>query len=157
MQSKLSAQDRSVLDALSSKIAKARDYFLGYPVSKDFDYSEIADFLQYPINNLGDPFEGGTYRVQTHDLEKEVISFFAEQFRADQNDYWGYVTNGGSESNLYGLYLAREIYPKGMVYYSESTHYSVRKNLHLLNIPSIVIRSQENGEIDYEDFENTVE
>jgi histidine decarboxylase len=48
------------------------------------------------------------------------------------------------------------MYPKAMVYYSESTHYSVRKNIHLLNIPSIVIRSQENGEIDYEDFENTL-
>jgi histidine decarboxylase len=57
---------------------------------------------------------------------------------------------------LYGLYLARELYPKGMVYYSESTHYSIRKNIHLLNIPSIVIRSQENGEIDYTDLENTL-
>jgi histidine decarboxylase len=43
-----------------------------------------------------------------------------------------------------------------MVYYSESTHYSIRKNIHLLNIPSIVIRSQENGEIDYADLENTL-
>lgn len=152
----LSAEDKQHLDALTAQISNARDYFLGYPVSKDFDYSEIANFLQYPINNLGDPFEGGTYRVQTHEIEKEVVSFFAELFRADPNDFWGYVTNGGSESNLYGLYLARELYPKGMVYYSESTHYSVRKNIHLLNIPSIVIRSQENGEIDYEDFENTV-
>jgi histidine decarboxylase len=85
-----------------------------------------------------------------------VVGFFAKLFRADPNDYWGYVTNGGSESNLYGLYLARELYPKGMVYYSESTHYSIRKNIHLLNIPSIVIRSQENGEIDYTDLENTL-
>ncbi|MGG8497035.1 histidine decarboxylase [Tenacibaculum sp. TC6] len=144
------------LQELLIKVKEARDSFLGYPVSKDFDYSELYDFLQYPINNLGDPFENSTYKVQTHELEREVVDFFAKLFRANPKDYWGYVTNGGSESNLYGLYIAREMYPKAMVYYSESTHYSVKKNIHLLNIPSIVIRSQENGEIDYTDLEETL-
>ncbi|MEE9364109.1 MAG: histidine decarboxylase [Cellulophaga sp.] len=152
----IAPEESQRLRILKQNIEKARDSFLGYPVSKDFDYSELNDFLKYPINNLGDPFEDGTYKVQTHEMEREVVRFFAKLFRAKASDYWGYVTNGGSESNLYGLYLARELYPKGMVYYSESTHYSVRKNIHLLNIPSIVIRSTENGEIDYEDFENTV-
>ena len=144
------------LQELLNKVKEARDSFLGYPVSKDFDYSELYDFLQYPINNLGDPFENSTYKVQTHELEREVVDFFAKLFRANPKDYWGYVTNGGSESNLYGLYIAREMYPKAMVYYSESTHYSVKKNIHLLNIPSIVIRSQENSEIDYTDLEETL-
>lgn len=152
----LAEKDRERLENLKESLGRSRDTFLGYPVSKDFDYSELTPFLQYPINNLGDPFEEGTWKVQTHQMEKEVVAFFARLFRAQPKDYWGYVTNGGSESNLYGLYLAREMYPKAMVYYSESTHYSVRKNIHLLNIPSIVIRSQENGEIDYEDFENTL-
>ncbi len=152
----LKLEDNLRLAQLKANIEEARDRFVGYPVSKDFDYSELSDFLKYPINNLGDPFEDCTYKVQTHEMEREVIAFFAKLFRANPKDFWGYVTNGGSESNLYGLYLARELFPKAMVYYSESTHYSVRKNIHLLNIPSIVIRSQENGEIDYEDFENTV-
>lgn len=152
----LSATHQQQLDQVFEQLTTARDTFLGYPVSKDFDYSALNRFLQFPINNLGDPFEQGTYRVQTHEMEREVIAFFAKLFRANPKDFWGYVTNGGSESNLYGLYIARELYPKAMVYYSESTHYSVRKNLHLLNIPSIAIKAQENGEIDYEDFENTV-
>ena len=136
----MKSTDIQKLQNLKNSLQTARDTFLGYPVSKDFDYSELNDFLQFPINNLGDPFEDGTYKVQTHEMEKEVVQFFAKLFRAKPSDYWGYVTNGGSESNLYGLYLARELYPKAMVYYSESTHYSVRKNIHLLNIPSIVIR-----------------
>lgn len=156
-QNNIKAEDQQRLQALGQKIAQELNMVLGYPVSRDFDYSEINHFLNFPINNIGDPYEpGGTYKVHTHELEQEVVRFFAKLFRANPQDYWGYVTNGGSESNLYGLYLARESYPKGMVYYSESTHYSVRKNIHLLNIPSIVIRSQPNGEIDYEDFENTV-
>ncbi|WMX16374.1 MULTISPECIES: histidine decarboxylase [unclassified Aureispira] len=157
MDNNLRTCDKERLTQLKTEVKKARDSFLGYPVSKDFDYSELYDFLKFPINNLGDPFENSTYKVQTHEMEREIVAFFAKVFRANPNDYWGYVTNGGSESNLYGLYLAREMYPKAMVYYSESTHYSVRKNIHLLNIPSIVIRSKENGEIDYEDFENTVQ
>ncbi|WP_224490909.1 histidine decarboxylase [Robertkochia flava] len=151
----ISAQER--LEILKEKIREASSLFLGYPVSKDFDYSPLFEFLQYPVNNLGDPFEDSTYKVQTHELEREVVAFFARLFRANPKDYWGYVTNGGSESNLYGLYIARELYPKAMVYYSESTHYSVKKNIHLLNIPGIVIRSQENGEMDYEDLERTLQ
>ncbi|WP_291865148.1 histidine decarboxylase [Maribacter sp.] len=147
----------SQIDKLSQKIKEASDLFLGYPVSKDFNYSKLYEFLKYPINNLGDPFEDSTYRVQTHEIERQVVEFFAKMFRANPKDYWGYVTNGGSESNLYGLYVARELYPKAMVYFSESTHYSVKKNIHLLNIPSIIIRSQENGEMDYEDLENTLQ
>ena len=152
----ISDKDQERLVQLKLQIEQASDSFLGYPVSKDFNYDELNHFLSLPINNLGDPFEDCTYKVQTHEMEREVVAFFARLFKAKATDYWGYVTNGGSESNLYGLYLARELHPKGMVYYSESTHYSVRKNIHLLNIPSIVIKSQENGEIDYEDFENTV-
>ncbi len=148
--------DQKRITELKEVTEDASKRCLGYPVASDFDYSEIADFLSLAINNIGDPFEEGTYQVETHPLEREVIAFFAKLFRAHPKDYWGYVTNGGSESNLYGLYLARELHPKGIVYYSESTHYSVKKNIHLLNIPSIVIKAQPNGEMDYVDFENTI-
>ncbi|WP_215223746.1 histidine decarboxylase [Echinicola shivajiensis] len=149
--------DKEQLQHLIQRIKQQSKSLLGYPVAKDFNYGPLLEFLNYPINNVGDPFEETTtYKVQTSDMEREVINFFAQRFRANPKDYWGYVTNGGSESNLYGLYIAREMYPKGMVYYSESTHYSVKKNIHLLNIPSIVIRSQENGEIDYDDLKQTL-
>ncbi len=144
------------LDLLWETLSEKNAHFLGYPVSKDFDYSALMPFLQFPMNNLGDPFIDSTYAVGSRSMEKEVLSFFARLFRADEEDWWGYVTNGGSEGNLYGLYLARELHPKGMVYYSEATHYSVQKNLHLLGMPNIVISTQENGEIDYADLEETI-
>ncbi len=150
------ADFRAELDTLLDQVRDKTKHFLGYPVSKDFDYSALLPFLQYPLNNLGDPFVTSTYAVGPG-RSKEVVEFFAEMFRAPADNWWGYVTNGGSEGNLYGLYLARELYPQAMVYYSEATHYSVQKNLHLLNMPSIVIRAQENGEIDYEDLRNTIQ
>jgi len=152
----LSILDQEVLNRLLDKVKTQTHLFLGYPVSKDFDYEDLMCFLKYPMNNLGDPFVNSTYGVGSRDLEKEVVQFFAELFRAPEDNWWGYVTNGGSEGNLYGLYLARELHPKAMVYYSEATHYSVQKNLHLLNMPNIVIRTQENGEIDYDDLEHTI-
>ncbi|WP_316819899.1 histidine decarboxylase [Pedobacter gandavensis] len=156
MTTQLSREDNKRLSDLYEKIQDRTRLFLGYPVAKDFDYTALMPFLQYPINNLGDPFTESTYAVDTREMEREVIAFFAGLFRAPTDNWWGYVTNGGSEGNLYGLYLARELYPKAMVYYSDATHYSVQKNLLLLNMPNIAIRSQENGEIDYEDLHNSL-
>lgn len=85
-----------------------------------------------------------------------MLAFFADLLRAPTDDWWGYVTNGGTEGNLYGLYLARELHPRGIVYYSEHTHYSVSKNLHFLGMRHIMIRAQESGEIDYDDLRETL-
>lgn len=148
----LTLSDECTLHALLEKVSTKANNFLGFPVSKDFDYLQLMPFLQYPLNNLGDPFVESTYGVDTREIEKEVIHFFAGLFRAEPDNYWGYVTNGGSEGNLYGLYLARELYPKAMIYYSAATHYSVQKNIHLLNMPSIVVKTQPSGEMDYTDF-----
>jgi histidine decarboxylase len=156
MMQELSAKDRLRLEEFYEKLEKKTSGFLGYPVSKDFNYEALFRFLKFPLNNLGDPFVDSTYQVDSRPMEKEVLTFMAGLLNAPANNWWGYVTNGGSEGNLYGLYLARELHPKGMVYFSQSTHYSVSKNLQILNMPRVVIRSQSNGEIDYQDLRDTI-
>jgi histidine decarboxylase len=84
------------------------------------------------------------------------VAFFAQLARAPEGQWWGYVTNGSTEGNLYGLYLARELLPQGIVYFSQDSHYSVAKNLHFLNMRHIMIRAQANGEMDYEDLRETL-
>lgn len=148
----LNDADRARLTQLHANLKDRTDNFLGYPVSKDFDYSDLLPYLQFPLNNLGDPFADSTWKVATREFEQDVVAFFADVLRAPKDNWWGYVTNGGTEGNLYGLYLAREMMPKGIVYYSQETHYSVAKNLHFLGMRSIMIRSQPNGEIDYDDL-----
>ncbi len=152
----LDSNDRERLDALYDRMRAANEVSLGYPAAKDFDYADLDRFFRFPVNNIGDPFADGTYRVETREFEREVVQFFADLFRAPRDDWWGYVTNGGTEGNLYGLYLARELLPNGMVYYSEQTHYSVAKNLHFLGMRHITIRSLPSGEIDYEDLRETL-
>jgi|SRR5579884_289802 len=144
------------LDDLYGHMQRANALALGYPSAKDFDCEPLLRFLEFPINNVGDPFAEGTYQVQTRAFEREVVAFFAQLLRAPQDDWWGYVTGGGTEGKLYGLYLARELHPKGVVYYSEHTHYSVSKNLHFLGMRHIMIRAQRSGEIDYDDLRETV-
>ncbi len=152
----LSEQAQQRLDSVYQKIADEAKTFVGYPCTTIFDYSPLYRFLRFPINNVGDPYVDSTYRVNTKEIEREVLAWFAELTHAEAGNYWGYVTNGGSEGNLYGLYLARELMPDGLVYYCEETHYSVSKNLRMLKMPSISIRSQGNGELDYADLEATV-
>ena len=153
---KLSRKDQRRLEEVYEYIQRQSQTFIGYPCNGDFDYSPLERFLSYPINNVGDPFSPCTYRVHTREIEREVLAWFAELTHIPPTDYWGYVTNGGTEGNIYGLFLARELFPAGMVYYAEDTHYSVSKNLRVLNMKHIMIKSQPSGEIDYEDLRETV-
>jgi histidine decarboxylase len=153
----MTKHERALLEDYMHKLAKRAENFIGYPIATDFDYSDLYPLLKYPLNNVGDPQIESSYDLNSRSLERGVVQFFAELFRAPRDNHWGYVTNGGSEGNLYSLYVARELYPNGMVYYSEATHYSVQKNIHLLNMPAIVIRTQGNGEMDYEDLRTAIQ
>jgi histidine decarboxylase len=153
----LSATDSQRLKNYLGELGEVVKHELGYPVAFDIDYQELIPFLNYSLNNIGDPFQlTANYRIHTREFEREVLTFFAELANAPKDNWWGYVTNGGTEGNLYGMYLARELFPKGIVYYSRDSHYSARKNLHFLNMRNIMIRSQPNGEMDYEDLRETV-
>lgn len=139
------------LDQLYRQFNRAAKEMAGYPLCLFFDYSKLFRFLKFHINNLGDPFlKSWYYRINTLKMEREAIERFAELFHAPKGKCWGYVTNGGTEGNLYGLYVARELHPDGMVFYSDQTHYSVPKNLKLLRMPVCKIKSQPCGEIDYQ-------
>ncbi|MDF1737873.1 MAG: histidine decarboxylase [Verrucomicrobiales bacterium] len=154
--SRLAPEHRKRLEELYQHLAELRDRSIGYPCNQKFDYSELYPFLDLTINNVGDPFSGSNFRMNTHEIEREVLTEFARWTEIPDDDYWGYVTNGGTEGNMYGLYLAREIHPDGIVYFSEDTHYSVAKILRLQHTRSIMIRSREGGEIDYEDLEESI-
>ena len=156
MQFELSSDDKRRLDKLFQRLTEANEHFVGYPCASDFSYAELFRFLEFPINNVGDPFKDGTYQLHTHDFEREVVQWFARLLHAQPDSWWGYVTNGGTEGNLYGLYLARELLPNGICYYSEDTHYSVAKNLRLLNMQHIMLNADNTGELDYDDLRETI-
>jgi len=152
----LSEHDRQRLNSLSQHLKQEAQHFLGYPCTSIFDYSSLFHFLDLPMNNVGDPFVNTLFHLNSHEFEREVLEIFRSWTHAPADSFWGYVTNGGTEGNMYGVFLARELYPNGMVYYSEDTHYSVAKSLRVLNVRNIMIKSQANGEMDYADLRETL-
>lgn len=150
-------------DALYRRLRRDAGHVLGYPATKILDLSPLYRFLEFPINNIGDPFSPtGYFRLNTHDVERDVIRWFAEILNADKlrhdgDSVWGYVTCGGTEGNMYGLYLARELLPDGVVYYSADTHYSVAKILRITGLCSAMVKSRPDGEMDYDDLATALE
>ncbi|KAF3982068.1 MAG: histidine decarboxylase [Methylococcales symbiont of Hymedesmia sp. n. MRB-2018] len=154
--SSLKKKEQNRLSDFLQFLSIETNHFLGYPISREFDYSPLYPFFNIPLNNVGDPFLESRYHANSHQYEREVIAFFSALLHAKKNDVWGYVTNGGTEGNMYGIYLAREVHPDGLLYYSEATHYSVPKILRMVHARSIMIKSQTNGEMDYQDLAETL-
>ncbi len=148
---------------LDARIHRVRSEFellspfaAGYPVNQDFDYSALYPLLAFAANNVGDPFGHSRYQSNTHETEREVVRRIAELARLPADEAWGYVTAGGTEGNMYGIYLGRELLRDPIAYFSQDTHYSVLKILHVLNVRNIMIRSQESGELDYDDLRESI-
>lgn len=128
--------------------------YLGYPCNIAYDYSKVAKFFQTHLNNVGCPFSSSTYRANTKDMEKEVLMYFSKLWGIDYESIWGYISNGGTEANLQGLYVGRENLKNDVIFYtSEDSHYSIFKIAKILQLSICVVKSHENGEMDYDNFE----
>lgn len=46
-------------------------------------------------------------------LQIGVLQWFAKLWEIDTEDYWGYITNCGTEGNLHGILVGRENHPEG--------------------------------------------
>jgi len=134
-----------------SQLKASAPFMLGYPGNLNNDFSELNVFFDFIINNVGDPnCVDEAYRMHSKQYELKVLEFFKKIYNFNSN-YWGYLTNGSTESNAMGLLLGRSKYPESVLY-STNGHYSIKKNAFILNIPYKEIKTSSNGEIDYEDL-----
>ena len=142
------------LNELLQTISAEEPWQVGYPANQTVDYSPLTPFLGHSLNNIGDPFHQTNYRANSHQFEREVVLHFAKLAGLEPDETWGYVTSGGTEGNMYGLYLARELHPDGMLYFSEEAHYSIPKIARVLYMPHTTVKRRSDGEIDYDDLRN---
>jgi hypothetical protein len=84
--------DSSILDAYDHLLRSKSSVHFGYPYNLMFDFRELTQFLKYSINNLGDPFVPSNYGVHSRQFECSVIDFFAQLWKMQPNEYWGYGT-----------------------------------------------------------------
>ncbi|MBI9040325.1 pyridoxal-dependent decarboxylase [Lutibacter sp.] len=147
--------------ALASTIDFQNSKHLGYPVSKldenVFNTSGaflndsplLKSFIANP-NNIGCHTLGKSEPAfkGSQELEKEVIQVLAvDIFKAKENEYDGYIANGGTEANIQALWIYRNKFKKDfnatlnemVIISSEDTHYSVNKGSNLLSVDSVQI------------------
>ncbi|GJV81325.1 serine decarboxylase-like protein [Tanacetum coccineum] len=95
-----------------------------------------------------------------HHLELRLWQFelvniglgFARLWELEKNEYWGYITNGGTEGNLHGILIGREAFPDGILYASSDSHYSIFKAARMYRMDCEKVNTLISGEIDCEDF-----
>lgn len=118
----------------------------------DFDYGALTQLQHFSINNLGDPFIESNYGVHSREFEVGVLDWFARLWEIEKSQYWGYITNCGTEGNLHGILVGREVYPDGILYASKETHYSVFKAARMYRMDCVKVDTLISGEIDCADF-----
>lgn len=147
----------TIIQSYETILKERTEHHMGYPYNLDFDFGCLNRLQKYCINNLGDPFIESNYGVHSRDFEIAVIDWFARLWDIAPDDYWGYVTNCGTEGNLHGILLGRENFPDGILYTSADTHYSVFKAARMYRMQLCKIRSQPSGEMDYDDFKTQLQ
>lgn len=137
------------MQALLGTLGAARDVHLGYPYNLQPIPQALVPFMSLSLNNLGDSFYPSRYGLNTHELEREVVAWFAELWGGDSRSTWGTVTSSGTESNLLGMLYGREACgPDAVVLTSTEAHYSVAKAARAFRMPLKEIASRD-AEINY--------
>lgn len=80
-----------------------------------------------------------------HALQIGVLHWFARLWEIDQEDFWGYITNCGTEGNLHGILVGRENLPDGILYASKETHYSVFKAARMYRMDAVQVHHNAAG------------
>ncbi|KAL3504427.1 hypothetical protein ACH5RR_034268 [Cinchona calisaya] len=142
----------SVLARYRITLVERTKHHLGYPYNLDFDYGALTRLQHFSINNLGDPFIESNYGVHSRQFEVGVLDWFARLWEIEKNEYWGYITNCGTEGNLHGIIVGREVLPDGILYASRESHYSVFKAARMYRMECVKVDTLVTGEIDCADF-----
>ncbi len=166
--SAIKSEDEAYLNKVegfyNNNLAK-HDYMFGYPANMEKDsyflsYLRFLESKMYLMNNCGDPYERGNYGMDSKETEREILKTFAESYGLTENEYWGYVTTGGTESNFWGIREGFNKYPNAKLYFSEKTHYSVEKFVYNNRVgavyPYTVVKSNPNGSIDVDDLKQKI-
>jgi len=141
------------------------------------DFFRIMESLDVNQNNFGDIMDisdivvendmlktsRNNYALDIKSLEWDVVRLVAENLgipeqprlvemlknQAKYKDgFWGYVTSGGSESNLWGILQGFTEYPDGVLYFCEAAHYSISKAAKSRNCQVISQKSADDESID---------
>ncbi len=144
-----------------SSINSIQYYFLLFDIEKKlknnntqlftfkFNHSAINTWrklIPYMANNLGN---WSTPELKpnniTTKLEKEVVEKMVNLYKADNQNLEGYITSGGTEGNIFSVWIGRKYLEQYMpkenmcLMRNDLTHYSVRKAADIAGIKDTII------------------
>lgn len=104
--------------------------------------STVEPFIERNSNNIGGHFRGSSELRGTKRLEREVISSLAQLFHNPSVEGW--ITSGATESNITGLWLAREYLhqlkcKRPALFLTQLAHDSIHKAGRILAIHDLII------------------
>ena len=143
---------------------KKEKTFVGYPVNQEPNLMEFYQWYlnnhlpEISLNNVGNPMaKDSGISLNSHEFEKEVIDYFAPIYGFRNNDYWGFVSDSGTDGNNHGIYFGRKNLQKKstldpIIYVSEEAHYSIKKLADVQNTELRLIKTDKMGAMDLKDF-----
>ncbi|MEU4806910.1 pyridoxal-dependent decarboxylase [Actinosynnema sp. NPDC023587] len=77
-----------------------------------------------------------------------VLDFFIGLAGGEPGRVFGYLTSGGTEGNMFAVWVAREQHPDAVLYASAEAHYSLPKLARLLRMPYVAVKTRADGTMD---------
>lgn len=144
-------------------IVENRRHQMGYPFDQGVALKEFYQWLldtglyNTTLISVGSPWKDAWDMLHVDEFEREAVSFMAESFGFPVDSFWGFVTNGGTDGNMHGLYFGRkELAARSerlpLLYVSAEAHYSVQKLGDILAVETRVIKPEPDGRMNMEDF-----
>lgn len=141
---KIKARLRSILSELKQrKISYNLGVLYGLPHPSAADV--YKKYIDYNPGNLGDWSSCQTKKWSTTQLEYEVIHKMIDLYKGNHQKLAGYITSGGTEGNIYALWLGRthlEQYYKSnqiCLLRTSLSHYSIGKAARLCNVYQTIV------------------
>ncbi|KAI3868871.1 hypothetical protein MKX03_036400 [Papaver bracteatum] len=148
------AYTASILEMYESFLGKRIRHHLGYPTHVYVNYGALSNLQNFCINNCGNPFIEGIFGTHSRQFEVGVLDWFARLWGIAKDEYWGYITTGGTEGNFHGILVGRELFPDGILYTSDESHYSVFRAAQIYRMDFVKVNSLITGEIDCADLKS---
>jgi len=125
------------LQDLVSRTVRNAQFDLGYPGNQNIALNDFYQWYtgsglnQIFLNNAGDPFSPKN-KLNSLEIERNVIEFFAPLYGFDSKTAWGIITMSGTDGNNHGIYFGYKLLKsqtklEPILYVSKEAHYSNKR------------------------------
>ncbi len=151
------------LTEAANRLVQTRRYQMGYPFDQETNLEGFYKWLietglcNTTLISVGSPYKEAWDMLDVDEFERAIVDFYAKAFGFPGDSWWGFISNGGTDGNMHGLYFGRKYLASKsdlppILYVSAEAHYSVQKLGDVLNMETRVIKALPGGQMDASDL-----